>query len=56
MKYQCHGEDCDNSIGFFHYFLGSALCIDCEIELLQLRIKELKVKKEIQNKKGRFTR
>lgn len=61
MKFQCHGKDkkgknCENSIGPFHYFFRSALCIDCEIELLQIRIRELKVKKEIQNKRGRATR
>ena len=61
MKFQCHGKDnkgkdCENSIGILHYFLGSALCIDCEIELLQLRIHELKLKKKIQVKKGRSTR
>lgn len=61
MSFRCHGMDkkgnkCENSVGLFHYFFGSALCIDCEIELLQLRIHELKVKKKIQNKRGRSTR
>lgn len=61
MSFRCHGKDkkgkdCKNSVGIFHYFFGSALCIDCEIELLQLRIRELKVKREIQNKRGKPTR
>lgn len=61
LNFRCHGVDkkgnnCENSVGLFHYFFGSALCIDCEIELLQLRIHELKVKKKIQNKRGRSTR
>lgn len=61
MKFQCHGKDkkgkdCENSVGILHYFFKGALCIDCEIELLQLRIHELKVKKKIQNKRGRSTR
>lgn len=52
MKFQCHGDDCENNVGIFKYFFGPALCIDCEIELLKLRIKELKVKKKIQVKRG----
>lgn len=56
MKFICHGLDdkgnnCENSVGFFKYYFGPALCIDCEIELLQFRIQELKLKKKIQNKR-----
>jgi len=45
LNFRCHGVDkkgnkCENLVGLFHYFFGSALCIDCEIELLQLRMGE----------------
>lgn len=53
MKYKCHGQDnkgkgCENSIGFMKHIFGPGLCIDCEIDLLKLKIKQLKIKKEIE--------
>ena len=54
MKFRCHGKDvkgkdCPASIGLFEYMFGSAMCIDCQIELYKLRIRELKAKKKVQD-------
>lgn len=54
MPFRCHGKDaigkdCPNSIGILEYMFGSAMCIDCQIEMLRLRIKELKAKKKVQD-------
>lgn len=53
MKFRCHGKDvngkdCPNSVGVLDYMFGSAMCLDCQIDLLKLRIKELKAKKNVQ--------
>ena len=49
MSWQCHGEDCDRQIGFVRYFMGSALCLECEVVLLKMRIEELRVKIRIRD-------
>ena len=57
MKFKCHGKndkgkDCPNSIGILDYIFGAAMCLDCQIKMLQLRIKELKAKKKVQDFKS----
>lgn len=57
MAFRCHGKDvtgkdCPNSIGIREYMFGSAMCIDCEIELHKLLIRELKAKKKVQDFKS----
>lgn len=54
MKFRCHGKDnkgkdCPASIGILEYMFGSAMCIDCQIEMLKLRMEELKAKKKVQD-------
>lgn len=54
MKFRCHGKDakgkdCPNSIGILDYMFGAAMCIDCQIEMHRLQIRELKAKKKVQD-------
>ena len=51
---KCHGKDvigkdCPNSVGVLDYMFGKAMCIDCQIALHRLQIKELKAKKRIRD-------